>query len=115
MFGLAIDPGPEPAIDFEQGQTLRLGSNTLEVRFTPGHTPGHCIFYCAEAKTCFTGDLIFAGSVGRTDFPGGSWEQLEHSIRSQVYSLPDDTRLLSGHGELTTVGREKASNPFVQE
>jgi glyoxylase-like metal-dependent hydrolase (beta-lactamase superfamily II) len=114
MFGIAIDPGPEPTIDFEHGQTLRLGSNTFEVRFTPGHTTGHCIFYCAEAKTCFTGDLIFAGSVGRTDFPGGSWEQLENSIREQVYSLPDDTRLLSGHGPATTVGREKASNPFVQ-
>jgi glyoxylase-like metal-dependent hydrolase (beta-lactamase superfamily II) len=115
LFGLAIDPGPEPAIDFEHGQTLRLGSTTLEVRHTPGHTPGHVVFYCASAKTCFCGDLIFAHSVGRTDLPGGSWETLVKSIREQIYSLPEETRLLSGHGPETTVGEEKVSNPFVQE
>jgi glyoxylase-like metal-dependent hydrolase (beta-lactamase superfamily II) len=62
---------------------------------------------------CFCGDVIFSGSVGRTDFPGGSWEQLEQSIKTQVFSLPDETRLLSGHGPATTVGEEKMSNPFV--
>jgi hydroxyacylglutathione hydrolase len=113
VFGFDIDPGPEPTIDFYQGQILRLGSVEFEVRFTPGHTPGHCIFYVASSGVCFCGDLIFAGSVGRTDFPGGSWEQLETSIRSQVYTLPDNTRLLSGHGPETTVGEEKQNNPFV--
>jgi hydroxyacylglutathione hydrolase len=85
----------------------------FEVRFTPGHTTGHCILYVPAAGVCFCGDLIFAGSVGRTDFPGGSWEQLERSIREQVYTLTDDTRLLSGHGPETTVREEKQSNPFV--
>ena len=85
----------------------------FEVRFTPGHTTGHCILYVPSTGVCFCGDLIFAGSVGRTDFPGGSWRQLEESIREQVYTLPDDTRLLSGHGLETTVGEEKRSNPFV--
>lgn len=113
LFGFQIDPGPEPAIDFFHGQILRLGSARFEVRFTPGHTPGHCAFYCAEAKVCFCGDLIFAGSVGRTDLPGGNWETLERSIREQIYTLPEDTRLLSGHGPETTVGEEKRSNPFV--
>jgi glyoxylase-like metal-dependent hydrolase (beta-lactamase superfamily II) len=113
MFGFKIDPGPEPTIDFTHGQILRLGSAQFEVRYTPGHTPGHCVLYCAEANVCFCGDLIFAGSVGRTDFPGGSWETLEKSIREQVYTLPDDTILLSGHGPETTVGEEKRTNPFV--
>src|SRR5512141_2638723 len=113
LFGFDIDPGPEPTIDFYQGQILRLGSAEFEVRFTPGHTPGHCILYVASAGVCFCGDLIFAGSVGRTDFPGGSWEQLDASIREQVYTLPDNTRLLSGHGPETTVGEEKRTNPFV--
>jgi hydroxyacylglutathione hydrolase len=113
MFGFDIDPGPEPAIDFYDGQILKLGSVEFEVRFTPGHTTGHCILYVPSAGVCFCGDLIFAGSVGRTDFPGGSWEQLETSIRNQVYTLPDDTRLLSGHGPETTVGEERQTNPFV--
>ncbi len=115
MFGFRIDPGPEPSIDFTHGQTLKLGSNTFEVRHAPGHTPGHVILYCAVARVCFCGDLIFAGGVGRTDLPGGRWESLVHSIRTQVYTLPNDTRLLSGHGPQTTVGEEKVSNPFVQE
>src|SRR5688500_9703982 len=113
FFGFDIDPGPEPTIDFYHGQILRLGSVEFEVRFTPGHTPGHCILYAASEKVCFCGDLIFAGSVGRTDLPGGNWEQLVESINTQVYTLPDDTRLLSGHGPATTVGEEKRNNPFV--
>jgi glyoxylase-like metal-dependent hydrolase (beta-lactamase superfamily II) len=114
LFGFKIDPGPEPTIDFTHGQILKLGSVQLEVRFTPGHTTGHCVLYCAEAKVCFCGDLIFAGSVGRTDLPGGNWDTLEQSIREQIYTLPDDTRLLSGHGPETTVGEEKQFNPFVR-
>jgi glyoxylase-like metal-dependent hydrolase (beta-lactamase superfamily II) len=113
LFGFDIDPGPEPTIDFYQGQILRLGSVQFEVRFTPGHTPGHCILYVLSAQVCFCGDLIFAGSVGRTDLPGASWEQLVESIKTQVFTLPDETRLLSGHGPETTVGEEKESNPFV--
>jgi hydroxyacylglutathione hydrolase len=113
LFGFDIDPGPEPTIDFTHGQILKLGTVEFEVRFTPGHTTGHCILYVPAEGLCFCGDLIFAGSVGRTDFPGGSWEQLVESIKSQVFTLPDDTRLLSGHGPETTVGEEKRSNPFV--
>ncbi|MBI5934104.1 MAG: MBL fold metallo-hydrolase [Chloroflexi bacterium] len=114
LFGFKIDPGPEPTIDFTHGQILKLGSAQLEVRFTPGHTLGHCVLYCAEAKVCFCGDLIFAGSVGRTDLPGGNWDTLEQSVREQIYTLPDETRLLSGHGPETTVGDEKKFNPFVR-
>ncbi len=113
IFGFKIDPGPEPTIDLFQGQTLQLGSVEIEVRFTPGHTPGHCIFYVPSASVCFCGDLIFQNSVGRTDLPGSNWNSLVNSIKSQVFTLPDNTRLLSGHGPETTVGQEKKFNPFV--
>ncbi len=114
LFGYNIDPGPEPTIDFTQGQILRLGDNIIEIRCTPGHTAGHVVLYCAETAVCFCGDLIFAGSVGRTDLPGGSWDALEKSIHEQIYSMPDETRLLSGHGPETTVGKEKKSNPYIR-
>ncbi len=119
LFGFDIDPGPEPTIDFVHGQILKLGSYQFEVRFTPGHTTGHCVLYVADTRAersrsvCFCGDLIFSGSVGRTDLPGGDWDTLVKSIREQIFTLPDDTRLLSGHGPETTVGEEKTSNPFV--
>jgi hydroxyacylglutathione hydrolase len=115
IFGFDIDPGPEPTIDFQQGQILKLGSNEFEVRHTPGHTKGLCVFYVASEKVCFCGDLIFKGSVGRADLPGSDWASLENSIRSQIYTLPNETRLLSGHGLETTVGEEKMNNPFVSE
>lgn len=115
VFGFDIDPGPEPTIDFYQGQILKLGSNEFEVRHTPGHTKGLCVLYVANANVCFCGDLIFNGSVGRTDLPGGDWDTLVESIRAQIFTLPDETRLLSGHGEETTVGAEKRHNPFVGE
>lgn len=113
LFGFKIDPGPEPTIDLHQGQKLLLGNAEIQVRFTPGHTPGHCIFYAPSATACFCGDLIFQNSVGRADLPGGNWDELVKSIRTQVFTLPDETRLLSGHGPETTVGQEKRLNPFV--
>ncbi len=121
LFGFRIDPGPEPTIDLFEGQVLLLGNCRLEVRFTPGHTPGHCIFYVAQpgdagaAGICFCGDLIFQNSVGRTDLPGGDADALARSIKSRVYTLPDDTRLLPGHGPATTVEHEKKNNPFVDD
>jgi glyoxylase-like metal-dependent hydrolase (beta-lactamase superfamily II) len=113
LFGLRIDPGPEPTIDLKQGMTLRLGGNTFEVRHAPGHTPGHVLLYCVDEKVAFVGDVIFQGSIGRTDLPGGDYDTLIRSIRQQVLTLPDETRLLSGHGPETTVGEEKENNPFL--
>jgi glyoxylase-like metal-dependent hydrolase (beta-lactamase superfamily II) len=113
LFGLRIDPGPEPTIDLQHGQILRLGGSTFEVRHAPGHTAGHVIFYCSGAKVAFCGDVIFAGSIGRTDLPGGDYATLMNSIRTQVLTLPDDTRLLSGHGPETSVGVERIYNPFL--
>jgi glyoxylase-like metal-dependent hydrolase (beta-lactamase superfamily II) len=113
LFGLDFDPGPEPTIDLVHGMVLHLGSQQLEVRHTPGHTPGHVILYCAAEHLAFCGDVIFQGSIGRTDLPGGSYETLIESIRSQILSLPDETRLYCGHGPSTTVGDERAANPFL--
>ena len=114
FFGMHIDPGPEPDVSISPGQVLQLGSYAFEVRHAPGHTPGHVIFYNASEGLVFCGDLIFMGSVGRTDLPGGSHAALIASIQDQVLNLPDDTRLLSGHGPETTVGQERAWNPFLR-
>jgi hydroxyacylglutathione hydrolase len=114
IFGLTMPPTPAPTLDLTERTDLRLGHTLFEARHTPGHTPGHCVFYCAAARVCFCGDLIFKNSVGRTDLPGGDWDALVKCIRTQVYTLPDQTRLLSGHGPETTVEQEKSNNPFVR-
>jgi hydroxyacylglutathione hydrolase len=113
LFGMHIDPGPEPSVFLAPGQTLSLGKQLFEVRHAPGHTPGHVVFYCAQQEVVFCGDVIFAGSIGRTDLPGGNFNTLIDSIRTQILTLPDETRLLSGHGPETTVGEERCSNPFL--
>jgi glyoxylase-like metal-dependent hydrolase (beta-lactamase superfamily II) len=113
LFGYRIDPGPEPTIDLHHGQLLQLGTNKFEVRHAPGHTRGHVMFYCQAEGVLFCGDVIFRGSIGRTDLPGGNYETLMESIRSQVLTLPDDTRLLNGHGPESTVGLERRHNPFL--
>ncbi|MEW6093943.1 MAG: MBL fold metallo-hydrolase [Chloroflexota bacterium] len=121
-FGFEIDPGPRPDVDLSKVRVLSVGAYRFNVRHAPGHSPGHCIFYCAEACTAqgriegvlFSGDLIFQRGVGRTDLPGGDWDALLTSIQQHVYTLPDETRILSGHGEEATVGEEKCENPFIR-
>jgi hydroxyacylglutathione hydrolase len=113
MFGYSIDAGPLPTLLLEHGQILSLGSSQVEVRHTPGHSPGHVVFYAAAVGVVFCGDLIFRRSVGRTDLPGSSTAQLAESIRSQIYTLPPEVRLLPGHGPETSVGEELADNPYV--
>jgi glyoxylase-like metal-dependent hydrolase (beta-lactamase superfamily II) len=102
---------PADVRDLADGDTFRYGDLTIETRHTPGHTPGHCIFL--TDGIVFSGDLIFAGSIGRTDFPGGSFEQLMESIRRVILPLDDGMRIVSGHGPETTVGIERRTNPFV--
>lgn len=102
---------PSELRDLADGDVLRLGGLTLEARHTPGHTPGHCTF--ATDGILFSGDLIFQGSVGRTDFPRGSMDDLMESIRRVVLPMDDDVVILSGHGPETTVGAERRTNPFV--
>ena len=113
FFGMRIDPGPRPSMELIHGQQLKVGQFHFGVRHAPGHTPGHVIFYSSDQRVAFCGDVIFSGSVGRTDLPGGNFDTLMHSIRAQILSLPDETRLLSGHGPETTVGQERLENPFL--
>jgi hydroxyacylglutathione hydrolase len=114
LFGMDVDPGPEPTLFFTPGVDLALGESRLEVRFVPGHTPGHVVFYSAADKTVLCGDVIFAGSIGRTDLPGGDFDLLISGIGREIMSLPDDTRLLPGHGPGTTVGEERLYNPYIR-
>ncbi len=95
-------------------ETFEAFGREVQVAHCPGHCPGNIVFHLPEEVRCFVGDVIFAGSVGRADLPGGDFDVLERSIRDKIYSLPDDTILHSGHGPDTTVGQEKATNPFVR-
>jgi len=97
----------------KQGDTFELLGETVEARHVPGHCPGSIVYHFRKSGVAFVGDVIFAGSIGRTDFPGGGFEMLADAIRSQVYTLPDATVLYPGHGPETTVAEEKANNPYV--
>ena len=98
----------------DQGSRWSSLGLEVEVRHVPGHCPGNVLFYFSEARAAFVGDALFAGSVGRTDLPGGSSDTLFAAIRSQIYTLPDATTVYPGHGPATTVGTEKKSNPYVK-
>ncbi len=112
-FGINLRPHVEPTLFFYHGQQLSLGKHFIEVRHTPGHTRGHVVFYAKDIATVFCGDLIFHRSIGRTDLPGGDLATLLKSIRNHIFTLPPDTRLLSGHGPETSVGEEKKKNPYL--
>ena len=107
---------PPADVTVDDGDTCSAAGFDLKVKAVPGHSRGHVIYVCSDRQPtiAFVGDVIFAGSIGRTDFPDGDFRQLEAGIRNQIYTLPDDTILLSGHGPETTVGQEKRSNPFVR-
>lgn len=117
MYNLPIGEwhdSPEPNREIVGGEELWVGKERAQTLFTPGHSPGHISFYFPESQLVISGDALFAGSIGRTDLPGGDHQQLLHSIREQLLTLPDDTKVLSGHGDDTTVGRERSHNPFLQ-
>jgi len=97
-----------------QGDRFEALGQAVEVRHVPGHCPGNVLFHLPALAAAFVGDALFAGSVGRTDLPGGSMHELEQSIRNQIYTLPDATTVYPGHGRSTTVGAEKAENPYVR-
>lgn len=97
----------------QDGDTVQVGHCTLNVRHCPGHTPGHVVFYSPEAKRAFVGDVLFAGSIGRTDFPQGDHDQLVGSITQRLWPMGDDTVFIPGHGPESTFGRERKTNPFV--
>ena len=97
----------------KDGDTVTVGQCTLAVRHCPGHTPGHVVFYSREAKRAFVGDVLFAGSIGRTDFPQGDHDTLIASIKQRLWPMGDDTVFIPGHGPESTFGRERRSNPYV--
>lgn len=98
-----------------EGQVLKVGDIAANVIHTPGHTEGSICLYFPKEKTLVAGDTLFAGSIGRTDLPGGSFEKIIRSLHNQVLSLPDETEVVPGHGPLTTIGQERETNPFLQK
>lgn len=113
LFGLEADQSPPPDLDLRDGDQLEVGRLCFKVLHTPGHTPGHVCFYEAEEGAIFDGDVLFYRGIGRTDLPGGSWQQLAASIQDQLFALPDGTAVYSGHGPATTIGEEKRLNPWL--
>lgn len=99
----------------ENGDTIKVGEVTLQVFHCPGHTPGHVIFFDPQTKLAQVGDVLFQGSIGRTDFPRGDYDTLIRSIRERLWPLGDDVRFIPGHGPMSTFGQERASNPFVAD
>lgn len=111
--GLAFATPPKVDEYFEDGGTLQIGLLEFEVLHCPGHTPGHVVLFEPNERKVFVGDVLFAGSVGRTDLPGGSTEQLLASINDKLLPLGDDVEVYSGHGPVTTIGKERMTNPFL--
>ena len=115
MFGFPHVEALTPDRWLEQGDTVSVGNLVLQVLHTPGHTPGHVSFFHAPSKMAIVGDVLFAGSIGRTDFPRGDYETLIRSIREKLWSLGDDVEFVPGHGPISTIGEERRSNPFVAD
>ena len=112
-YGLPCNLSPQPLRFMFDGELITFGNTTLKVIHTPGHAPGHVVFYNAENKILINGDVLFKGSIGRTDLPGGDFETLINSIKQKLFVLPDTTVVYSGHGSSTTIGNEKKTNPFL--
>jgi glyoxylase-like metal-dependent hydrolase (beta-lactamase superfamily II) len=115
MFGFPAAQSFEPDRWLDDGDTVTVGNETLEVRLCPGHTPGHVILFHRPSKTAWVGDVLFQGSIGRTDFPKGDHAALLHSIKTKLWPLGDDVTFVPGHGPESTFGRERKSNPFVRD
>jgi len=114
MFGLELrKPAPDISLELKEGDRINLGAETFEVLHVPGHSPGSIVLYNAKAHVLFAGDVLFEGSIGRTDLQGGNYVQLIKGIQEKLLVLPDETVVYSGHGSATTIGKEKASNPFL--
>jgi hydroxyacylglutathione hydrolase len=114
MYGVPFEgQQPMPSNFLEGGETLRFGNTALKILYTPGHSPASISFYCENEGFVLAGDVLFFESIGRTDLPGGNFDTLIHSIRSQILSLPDPTIVYPGHGPATTVRHEREYNPFL--
>ena len=115
LFGMSIiEDQPEVGRWLNDGDTITFGNHSLKVMQTPGHTPGSALLYCEAEHTVFTGDTLFRMSIGRTDFDGGSWQQMEQSLTNVVSKLPKETIVLSGHGTQSTIADELLYNPYLR-
>ncbi|MCX6188065.1 MAG: MBL fold metallo-hydrolase [Bacteroidetes bacterium] len=114
LWGVDLSAAPLPKLTLREHEEIVLGNERLKILFTPGHSSGHVSFYSAKQHFILSGDVIFHGSIGRTDLPGGDTKTLHTSIQKKIYMLPPQTAIYSGHGEPTTVGFEMANNPFVR-
>ncbi len=114
MFGMKLDHIPKADFYIPNNKKLSLGDDDVEVMLTPGHSPGSISFYHPAGNWILSGDVLFNGSIGRTDLPGGDFDTLIGAIRKNLFVLPDNTTVLSGHGPATTIGNEKKHNPFLQ-
>ena len=114
QFGFPHHDAFRPTRWLKHGDTLNVGKETLDVIYTPGHTPGHVVLFSKSGKVAFVGDVLFAGSIGRTDFPGGNHQQLIDSIKNNLWVLGDEVEVVPGHGPNTTIGRERRTNPYVR-
>jgi len=113
MYGVEVEASPEPVKFLTENEKIIFGNTSLDIFFTPGHSPGSISFYNKKAKILISGDVLFYGSIGRTDLPGGDYETLIESITSKLMSLDDDIAVYSGHGNSTTIGYERLNNPFL--
>jgi glyoxylase-like metal-dependent hydrolase (beta-lactamase superfamily II) len=115
MFGFPPSETFTPDRWLDDGDRVQVGEVEFEVLHCPGHTPGHVVFFSPADRLAFVGDVLFAGSIGRTDFPGGDYDTLIGAIRGKLLPLGDDVRFVPGHGPMSTFGEERRSNPFVKE
>lgn len=113
MYGLNADPSPAIDVFIGEGDVIKFGNSTLKILFTPGHSPGSVTFYNSDQQFMISGDVLFYGSVGRSDLPGGNHNVLIDSIRKKLLPLGDDFKVYSGHGPATTIGFERVNNPFL--
>lgn len=113
LYGFNVEPSPEPEVLLDEGDVVKFGHSTLDILFTPGHSPGSITFYNKEQKFAIAGDVLFYGSIGRTDLPGGNYNTLISSIKNKLFPLGDDFKIYSGHGEPTNIGFERLNNPFL--
>ena len=113
MWGIKMQPSPAPEVFLEEGDEIKFGNSVLQILFTPGHSPGSICFYNQEQRFAIAGDVLFYGSIGRTDLPGGDYDTLIKSINEKIFPLGDEFKIYPGHGPATNIAHEKKFNPFV--
>lgn len=113
LFGFAMGNVKAPDSFFQENEELKFGNSSFKIIHVPGHSPGHVVFYSKDEGILIAGDVLFFGSIGRTDLPGGDYQSLISHIKNKLFELPDETRVFCGHGPDTTLGNEKTTNPFL--